>query len=247
MFVFFFHFCILFRSLICSFYHNLQFHSSVFTFCHFSPLGLSYLIYEAFFLLLYWSLSLSFFATNSFEVPYFDRGGGGWSYLISRAFFIIYLNFLSWFRNTLKSCRNIKKSFQLFQAYIKTSDLYISLSFYFSFFFGFLVLLCMIVYILRYPFLYRIYLCILWIYFFSLCLCTPFSFFKIIFPSISLLYIFTLLLQFWQNPLPKQKSQLATFSHAQARIWITAVVRDIHPSAHCTHIVLPSVPYLSAV
>ena len=109
-------------------------------------------------------------------------------------FFIIYLNFLSWFCNPLKSCRNIKNSFQLFQAYIKTSDLYISLSFNFSFFFGFLVLLCMIVYILRYPFLYRIYLCILWIYFFSLSLCTPFSFFKIIFPSISLLYIITFLL-----------------------------------------------------
>ena len=139
-----------------------------------------------FFIALLISLSLSFFATNSFEVPYFDRGGG--SYLISRAFFI-YLNFLSWFCNPLKSCRNIKNSFQLFQAYIKTSDLYISLSFYFSFFFGFLVLLCMIVYILRYPFLYRIYLCILWVYFFSVSLCTPFSFFKIIFPSISLLYI----------------------------------------------------------
>ena len=93
------------------------------------------------FLLLYWSLSLSlslsFFATNSFEVPYFDRGGGGWSYLISRAFFIIYLNFSSWFRNPLKSCRDIKNSFQLFQAYIKTSALYISISFYFSFFFLF--------------------------------------------------------------------------------------------------------------
>ena len=45
----FFHFCILFRSLICSFYHDLQFLSPVFTFCHLSPLGLSYLIYEAFF------------------------------------------------------------------------------------------------------------------------------------------------------------------------------------------------------
>ena len=72
----FFHFCILFRSLICSFYHNLRFLSSVFTFCHLSPLGLSYLIYEAFFYC-FTDLSLSFFATNSFEVPYFDRGGGG--------------------------------------------------------------------------------------------------------------------------------------------------------------------------
>ena len=188
----FFHFCILFRSLICSFYHNLQFLSSVFTFCHLSPLGLSYLIYEAFLIALLLSLSLSL--QQILLKSHILIGGGGWSYLISRAFFIICLNFLSWFRNPLKSCRDIKNSFQLFQAYIKTSDLYISLSFYFSFFFGFLVLLCMIVYILRYPFLYRIYLCILWIYFFSLSLCTPFSFFKIIFPSFSLLYIFTFLL-----------------------------------------------------
>ena len=44
---------------------------------------------------------------------------------------------MSWFRNPLKSCRDIKNSFQLFQAYIKTSALYISLSFYFSFFLDF--------------------------------------------------------------------------------------------------------------
>ena len=38
---------------------------------------------------------------------------------------------MSLIRNPLKSCRNIKNSFQLFQVYIKTSALYISLSFYF--------------------------------------------------------------------------------------------------------------------
>ena len=85
-----------------------------------------------------WHSNLHFLPTNIFyllpptcflffEVPYFDRGGG-WSYLISRAFFIVYLIFLSWFLNPLKSCRNIKNAFQLFQAYFTILALYISLS-----------------------------------------------------------------------------------------------------------------------
>ena len=118
------------------------------------------------------------------EVPYFDRGREVIHVLISRAFFIVYLNFLSWFLNPLKSCHNIKNSFQLFQTYVKF-QLCIYLSPVLFFFFEFLVLLCMIIYILWYPFLYFIYLRILQISFSSLCFCTPYCFFKIIFPFIS--------------------------------------------------------------
>ena len=61
----------------------------------------------------------------SFFCQHFFWGGGGWSYLIRRVFSIVYLNFLSWFLNPFKTCRNIKNSFQLFHAYIKVSALYI--------------------------------------------------------------------------------------------------------------------------
>ena len=113
-----------------------------------------------------------------FEVPYFDRG------LIRRAFFIWFLELIP--------VATLRIPFNCFKPILKF-QLCIFLSPVLFFFFGSLVLLCMIVYIhvLWYPLLYCIYLCILWIYFSSLCLCTPFSFFKIIFPSISLLYICT--------------------------------------------------------
>ena len=70
----FFHFCILFRSLICSFYHNLQFLSSVFTFCHLSPPGLNYLIYEAFF---YCFTDLSLSLQQILLKSHILIGGGG--------------------------------------------------------------------------------------------------------------------------------------------------------------------------
>ena len=108
-----------------------------------------------------------------FEVPYFDRG---WSYLISIAFFIIYLIFLSWFRNPLKSCRNTNNSFQVFQSYIKTSALYISLSFTVLFSLDFWYCFAWSLTFYDIPF------CIQWI-FFSYFVCAPhFTFLRLYFP-----------------------------------------------------------------
>ena len=94
------------------------------------------------------------------------------------------------------------------------------------FFFGALVLFCMIVYILSlfvlYIYLYPVN------YFFMLFVHLIFLFYDCIFLHLLILYIYffiVILPASWPNLLPKQKS-LATFSDSQAGIQIFAVVRD---------------------
>ena len=149
--------------------------------------------------------------------------------------------------NTLKSCCNFKKFFFFVsRLYLSFSSMYLFVMCAFSllyFSFSLDVWYCFAWSFTFYHFLYCIYICILWIYFFSLCSCTPFSLFKIIFPPISLLYLFTFCIIFLRLHPGKihclrrshwQHSHMPKLGFESLQRWVTATSQWQSHKVQCT-------------